>query len=378
MGIEKINAPEHLALQTENDALRAELEAMRSALSQQASASRGQSQAETMQRALYQISETTHSCRDLFEIFGQIHHIIGELVPAKNCFIALYDEETTLVSFPYYVDEYDPQPTPRSLSERGLTHRVIQTGEAVLMKPEMRAQRIARGEQIIGSICLDWLGVPLKLEDRVIGALVIQSYDGDVRYSDHDKELLQFVSWQVAAAIERKRTADRITHLAWHDVLTGLPNRALLHERLQQTLLLAKRQQRRFAYTCVDLDKFKPINDRYGHATGDALLVQVAARMREGVRETDTVARVGGDEFIVLLQDIESAEKTLALADKIRDRLHQPFEIEGQLHHISASLGVALYPDDALDVEELATRADAALYAAKNAGGNKVFMSAGE
>jgi diguanylate cyclase (GGDEF)-like protein len=370
------NPLEHIALRSENEALRAELESMRSALNQQASASVGQSRDQTLQRALYQISETTHSCRDLTDIFAQIHHIIGELLPAKNCFIALYDEETTLVSFPYYVDEYDPQPIPQPLSGRGLTHRVIQTGEAVLMKPDMRAQRIARGEQIIGSICLDWLGVPLKLEDRIIGALVIQSYHGDVRYSEHDKELLQFVSSQVAAAIERKRTADRIAHLAWHDVLTGLPNRALLRERLQQTILLAKRQQRRFAYTCVDLDKFKPINDRYGHATGDALLVQVAARMRECVRETDTVARVGGDEFIVLLQDIESVESTLFLANKIRDQLQLPFEIEGQWHHVSASLGVALYPEYALDAEKLAACADAALYAAKNAGGNKVCMSA--
>jgi diguanylate cyclase (GGDEF)-like protein len=370
------NSSEHITLQAENEALRAEVEAMRSALNQQASASLGQSRTQTMQRALYQISETTHSGGDLMDIFAQIHHIIGELVPAKNCFIALYDEATSLVSFPYYVDEYDPQPTPRPLSERGLTHRVIRTGEAVLMKPDMRAQRIARGEQIIGSICLDWLGVPLKLEDRVIGALVIQSYHGDVRYSDQDKELLQFVSSQVAAAIERKRTADRIAHLALHDVLTGLPNRALLRERLQQTILLAKRQQRRFAYICVDLDKFKPINDRFGHPAGDALLVQVAARMRACVRETDTVARVGGDEFIVLLQDTESVDNTLVLADKIRDNLHQPFDFEGRLHHVSASLGVALYPEHALDAEQLAACADAALYAAKDVGGNKVCVGA--
>jgi diguanylate cyclase (GGDEF)-like protein len=370
------NSHEQITLQAENEALRAELEAMRSALNQQANASVGQSRTQTMQRALYQISETTHSCRDLSDIFAQIHQIIGELLPAKNCFIALYDEATSLVSFPYYVDEYDAQPTPRPLSERGLTHRVIRTGEAVLMKPDTRAQRIAQGEQIIGSICLDWLGVPLKLEDRVIGALAIQSYHGDVRYSDQDKELLQFVSSQVAAAIERKRTADHIAHLAWHDVLTGLPNRALLRERLQQTILLAKRQQRRFAYICVDLDKFKPINDQFGHAAGDALLVQVAARMRECVRETDTVARVGGDEFIVLLQDIERFENTLFLANKICDQLHLPFNIEGQLHHVSASLGVALYPEHALEAEQLAACADSALYTAKNAGGNGICVSA--
>jgi diguanylate cyclase (GGDEF)-like protein len=370
------NSHEQMALQAENEALRAELEAMRSALNQQASASLGQSRTQTMQRALYQISETTHSGGDLMDIFAQIHHIIGELVPAKNCFIALYDEATSLVSFPYYVDEYDPQPTPRPLSERGLTHRVIRTGDALLMKPDMRAQRIAQGEQIIGSICLDWLGVPLRLEDRVIGALVIQSYHGDVRYSDQDKELLQFVSSQVAAAIERKRTADHIEHLAWHDALTGLPNRALLHERLQQTILLAKRQQRRFAYIGIDLDKFKPINDQYGHAAGDALLVQGAARMLECVRETDTVARVGGDEFIVLLQDVTSSDHALVIAHKICEQLQLPFTIEGREHPISASLGVALFPEHAHDAEPLAACADTALYTAKNAGGNRVCMGA--
>jgi diguanylate cyclase (GGDEF)-like protein len=369
------NSVEQMSLQTENAALRLELEAMKAALRQQASASIKQTRAETMQRALYKISETTHSCHDLMEMFARIHQIIGELLPAKNCLIALYDEATTLVSFPYYVDEYDPQPAPRPLSERGLTHRVIRTSQAVLMKPEARAERIARGEQIIGSICLDWLGVPLKLEDRVIGALVIQSYHGDVRYSDEDRELLQFVSSQVAAAIERRRTADRIAHLAWHDLLTGLPNRALLQERIQQSFLLAKRQQRRFAQICIDLDKFKPINDQYGHGTGDAVLVQTAMRMRECVREADTVARVGGDEFIVILQDVESAESALELANKIREQLQRPFEIEGRLHSVSASLGVALYPDHALDAEKLAVCSDAALYVAKDGGGNRVCMS---
>jgi diguanylate cyclase (GGDEF)-like protein len=362
-------------LEAENTALREALEAARKALKEQAVTSTAPARSDTLQHALYRISETTHSSRDLSDIYAQIHRIISDLLPAQNCLIALYDEETTLVSFPYYVDEFDPPPPPRPLSENGLTHRVIRTGQAVLMKPDERAQRIARGEPIIGTICLDWLGVPLKTEGRVIGALAVQSYHGDVRYTDADKELLAFVSSQVAAAIERRRTTDRLIHLAWHDPLTGLPNRALLHERLSQTILLAKRQKRRFAYASLDLDRFKPINDQYGHATGDEVLVQVAARITARLRESDTVARMGGDEFSLLLQDITNQQQTIELAQSVCQQLEKPFFVNGIPHHVTASIGIAIFPDNAQDAGQLAALSDAALYRAKEGGRNQVRVS---
>jgi diguanylate cyclase (GGDEF)-like protein len=258
------------------------------------------------------------------------------------------------------------------LSDRGLTQRVIRTGEAVLMTPEMRAERIARGEQIVGSICLDWLGVPLVESGETIGALVVQSYSGDVRYCPADTELLQFVSSQVASAIVRKRDSDRISHLALHDALTGLPNRALLHDRGRHAITTANRNSTKFAWLCLDLDKFKPINDSYGHAIGDIVLAQVSARMQACLRESDTLARTGGDEFILLLEAVEDIDAAKVVAEKIRKSLSQPFPVDGHALHISVSIGIAMFPDHGDNELELSKAADAALYAAKGGGRNGV------
>jgi diguanylate cyclase (GGDEF)-like protein len=360
-------------IEAENARLRQQVAELSKALAE--AQNRTPSPHEKTREALYRISETSHSSKDLQDIFRRIHTIIGELLPAKNLFIALYDAETGIVSFPYYVDECDLPPEPGLLSDRGLTQRVIRTGEAVLMTPEMRAERLARGEQIVGSICLDWLGVPLIESGQTIGAMVIQSYSGDVRYTSADTELLQFVSSQVASAIIRKGDADRILHLALHDALTGLPNRALLHDRALQSIAMAKRNNTKFAWLCLDLDKFKPINDGFGHAIGDAVLAQVSARMQACMRESDTLARIGGDEFILLLEAIEDIDLARALAEKIRTSLSQPFFIDGHTLHISASIGVAMFPEHGDTELELSKAADAALYAAKGTGRNNVCAS---
>jgi diguanylate cyclase (GGDEF)-like protein/PAS domain S-box-containing protein len=164
--------------------------------------------AQRLQSALHEISDAAHSPEDLPQMLGRIHATIGQLLPAKNCFVALYDESRGLVTFPYFVDEHDPPPAPRKLGEGGLTEEILRTGEALLVTPQEMAVRIRKGEQVVGTDSIDWLGVPLKLDRRTIGVLAVQSYAGSVRYSNIDMALLQFVSDQVAAAIERKR-ADR-------------------------------------------------------------------------------------------------------------------------------------------------------------------------
>ena len=358
------------AFEAENARLRQQVAELSKALDE--AQSRSLLHSEKNREALYRISETSHSSKDLQDIFRRIHTIIGELLPAENFFIALHDAQTDMVSFPYYVDQFDQPPEPRLLSDRGLTQRVIRTGEAVLMTPEMRAERLARGEQIVGSICLDWLGVPLVESGQTIGALVVQSYSGDVRYCSADTELLQFVSSQVASAIVRKGDSDRISHLALHDALTGLPNRALLHDRGRHAITTAKRNSTKFAWLCLDLDKFKPINDSYGHAIGDIVLAQVSARMQACLRESDTLARIGGDEFILLLEAVEDIDAAKVVAEKIRESLSQPFFIDGHTLHISVSSGIAMFPDHGDNELELSKAADAALYAAKGGGRNGV------
>ncbi len=166
--------------------------------------------AEKRQTALLQISEAAHSTSTLLDMFGRIHQIIGELLPARNFFVALYDRTRDELSFPYYVDEHDDAPEPRKLDDGTLSGRVIMTGEPLLFTPATLREGSHDQFKLVGTDSMDWLGVPLKSQSHTIGALVVQSYGGDVRYVEKDKALLEFVSSQVAAAIERKQAADAL------------------------------------------------------------------------------------------------------------------------------------------------------------------------
>ncbi|HRD66254.1 MAG TPA: EAL domain-containing protein [Candidatus Competibacter sp.] len=166
----------------------------------------------------------------------------------------------------------------------------------------------------------------------------------------------------------RKRAEQEVFHRANYDLLTGLPNRNLLCERLDQTLKQARRYSRRAVLMFVDLDGFKQVNDTLGHGVGDMLLCQVAARLGVCVRDTDTVARQGGDEFVVVLPDMADEEDASVVAEKIIARLTEPFDLGGNVVRIGASVGVAFYPDHGASAEQLLRHADLAMYQAKLAG----------
>jgi diguanylate cyclase (GGDEF)-like protein/PAS domain S-box-containing protein len=161
---------------------------------------------------------------------------------------------------------------------------------------------------------------------------------------------------------------------AHYDALTGLPNRSLFWERLSQSLLRARREHQNLAVLWIDLDGFKAINDRWGHAAGDELLQQAALRLSSRVRDSDTVARMGGDEFAVILPGFAESDAVESVAVDLVDRLAEPFALRGGAGQISASIGVALYPLDAKDAEFLVRYADMAMYAAKRAGKNQVVV----
>lgn len=327
-----------------------------------------------VQDALHSIAEAAHTSEHLQDLFAQIHHIIGDLLPAKNFFVALYDSTKDELSFPYFVDENDERPAPRKLGEGTLSSQVIKSGEALLLTRDQPDNILEPGTAMVGSAFLDWLGVPLIAHKRTIGVLAVQSYAGLIRYTEKDKNLLKFVSAQIATAIDRKQTDEHIRHLAQHDVLTDLPNRALFNDRLQVAITRNARYKDPLALMYLDLDKFKPVNDTYGHAVGDLLLKQVAQRISQCVRVSDTVGRVGGDEFLVLLHNIRAPESAAVVAEKIRAALAQPFTILEHTLHISGSIGVAIYPENGCDQKTLAVSADAAMYQAKNEGGNRFVI----
>jgi diguanylate cyclase (GGDEF)-like protein len=181
----------------------------------------------------------------------------------------------------------------------------------------------------------------------------------------------------VGRPIGRAQAEEALAHQALHDPLTTLPNRTLLHDRLQQAILAARRDGTALSFLLMDLDRFKEVNDTFGHHYGDLLLQQLAARLQTILRESDTVARLGGDEFGLLLPGTTAMGATW-VADKLLMALEQPFVLEGHSFVVEASIGITAYPQHGEDVTTLLRRADIAMYGAKRAGGGYALYTPGE
>jgi PAS domain S-box-containing protein len=175
---------------------------------------------EKLKESIFRISDAAISLDSLGELFQSIHRVISDLMPAGNFYIALYDKSSNLLSFPYFVDEYDPPPSPKEPG-RGLTEYVLRTGRPLLASPEVFAELISQGEvESVGAPSIDWLGVPLNIDGRTIGVLVVQTYTEGVRYGEEEKNILKFVSDQVAMTVHRKRAEAQIkAQLQEKDVL---------------------------------------------------------------------------------------------------------------------------------------------------------------
>ena len=176
---------------------------------------------------------------------------------------------------------------------------------------------------------------------------------------------------------ERVRAAEQFRHLAHHDVLTGLPNRRLLADRVDQSLALARRSGHLAALLLLDLDDFKIINDTDGHSAGDTVLVAIAQRLRGLVRAIDTVARLGGDEFVILLQEMAHPRDAIRVAEKVIEAVREPVEVGGRQYLLGVSVGIAHFPEHAANMEGLMQKADIAMYEAKQAGGSVFRFSGG-
>ncbi|NQZ54451.1 MAG: diguanylate cyclase [Piscirickettsiaceae bacterium] len=215
-----------------------------------------------------------------------------------------------------------------------------------------------------------YIGVPLKNSTGKVLGLIAMLDDKPMLAPDHLSTLVLLKSLAVRANIEleRKASKERLEMMAHYDVLTQLPNRTLFADRFKQAVAHSKRTDSLLAICFLDLDNFKPVNDSYGHEVGDQLLIEVAARLIATIREEDTASRQGGDEFALLLRDIESFDQCEQLLERIRHTLAQPYLINGYPHKISVSIGVTIYPHDDADLDTLLRHADQAMYQAKLTG----------
>jgi diguanylate cyclase (GGDEF)-like protein len=262
---------------------------------------------------------------------------------------------------------------------RGLTGTAFRTREPCISNDYLADQRrtafhgFARDTGAKSGAAL-----PLLSRGLSVGVLLFMSADRDT-FTPEFVELLQRLAANVSFALEnfdradeRKQAEERIKYLATHDGLTGLPNRSMFSQLLSFSIRAAERYQRHCAVLFIDLDRFKIVNDSLGHAVGDALLIEVAARLRSNVRASDVVARLGGDEFVVVLNEVTESGQVAAVARSLLSVLSNPLELNGIECRVTASIGIAMFPEDGTDEQTLTKNADIAMYLAKAEGKNDV------
>ena len=327
---------------------------------------------------LYNISRAANSDISLTQLYPVICQELSTIIDTTNFYIALFNEEKNKLYFSYYTDETGEKDKDILISKYSdsdsIFNYIFKTGESLLLNYSKYKGMIARGDFNFHDVITNkqvWLGVPIKIESKIIGSMILQSYTDPNLYSKKDIKIMEFVSQQIATAIERKQIEEKLKFLSLYDSLTRLPNRELFYDRMRQEIAYAKREQKKFALIFLDLDDFKKVNDQFGHDTGDKLLQAIAKKINELLREADTICRLGGDEFIILLprlrQPRENAEE---VARKILHSLAESFLIKDNQIYVKASIGIALYPDDGKKEEDLIKNADSAMYTAKKEGAN--------
>lgn len=375
---------------------------------------------ESLQQALFEISELAASQDDDGQRFYRdLHGVLARLLNAPNCYVAIYNSQRDGLLFPYYSDEIFKTAEPRNLS-KGLTEYVLDTGQAQLLNKKSVRALVEQGK--LDEQCLismqrtnsSWMGVPLIVDGEVQGALAIQNYAPDFSYSHSELELMRYVSQHIAVVIERKRAAEtiqaynqqlankvaertreldqinrhlkkqiderkeielKLIHDAHHDTLTGLPNRLMFHQRLVLAIESKQRYPERcYAILFIDLDRFKLINDTLGHQAGDGFLIEVAQRIKQCIRGNDLLARMGGDEFVILLDNFEQTTDAEDVAKRVNHSLAQPFLLLGREMYSGGSIGVAFIENGEQSAEELVRDADAAMYEAKATGRGRYVL----
>lgn len=239
---------------------------------------------------------------------------------------------------------------------------------SLLLSPDLQAQYHAEIQRYLQSSRRGSVGI--RGQEVVAVRKNGEQFPMELSASEMEIKEQRFFVAIVRDVTERKLVERKIKHMAQHDHLTGLPNRSLFLEQLEHAIKLAKRRQQRTAVLFLDLDGFKQINDTLGHDAGDQLLQEVAARLKTVLRESDVAARMGGDEFTFVLNDIGSHENAAAVAQKIIETLSEKFNLKGHESQIGGSIGIAVHPDDAADHEALLRKADEAMYVAKKSGKN--------
>ncbi|OHE61741.1 MAG: hypothetical protein A2Z99_19025 [Treponema sp. GWB1_62_6] len=345
-------------------------------------------------KAVAEIGRSITASLDMEAVARTVHESVSHLMDATGFSLAVLDPTRRILDYRLYISDGKNVP-PFSLSADSpdsFAAWVVSRNESLRIDDADAEYKkyIASDRLSFGRSTASIIFVPLSLGDRVVGAVGVQS-PRRAAYHDEDLRLLSALGSYIAVAIENSRTheevrrlneelrnekaslerlARRVSKIANHDGLTGLPNRLLLGELLEKSLSRAARSKKRIALMFMDLDDFKPINDRFGHLAGDQALIEVSRRLKSALRDSDVVARVGGDEFVAVVGDVEESAAVRVVAEKLIAAFSVPIEVQGENCPVGISIGIAIYPEAARTADELMRRADETMYEVKRSGKN--------
>ncbi|SFC38226.1 diguanylate cyclase/phosphodiesterase with GAF sensor [Pseudoalteromonas denitrificans DSM 6059] len=335
--------------------------------------------AQKIEKGLLKIANLTYEANNMEEFYENLHEIVNSLLEAKNLFIGLYDIKTNELSLPYILEagirNLGNKVFSQEQTDNTASAYMLKINTSLLLNEKDFKEHVAKKHfQLIGESPHSWLGVPFEINSQFHGLIVIQSYDTSVNYTHHDQDILTYISRQISLAIDKELTHKALKHKVLHDQLTGLANRSLLIDRLEQGINRLGRQSdfRFHALLYLDFDRFKIINDTLGHQVGDQFLITICETISQNIRQVDTFARLGGDEFAILMEDIENESQVTNLVERIQASLEEPLTVDGHVLKASTSIGISYAMNSNDHAYHVLQCADTAMYEAKSLGRGQV------
>ncbi|MEJ6473581.1 bifunctional diguanylate cyclase/phosphodiesterase [Pseudoalteromonas piscicida] len=336
-------------------------------------------QAQNLEKSLLKIANITYRFENLEAFYDDLYKIIASQLCAENFFIGLYDTQQDILEIDYLIEGGEKCSAHQKVSKDQIKHSasyfILKNQRPLLCDNDQFSAHIQRGDfKMVGRSPRSWLGVPFLVNEQYQGVIVLQSYNNDQAFINHDLSILTYISRQVSMAIDRQLSRQALEHRALHDDLTGLANRYLLLERVKHAILRLARVESANMHCLVylDLDRFKSINDSLGHDVGDHFLIAIVEKINACIRKTDTFSRLGGDEFAIFIENVKDKQQVAILLDRITKAITKPLHIDGHVLQASGSIGVAFTDKESDSAINLLQQADAAMYEAKSSGRGQI------
>ena len=341
-----------------------------------------------------EIGQKITASLDIEHILFTVYENVNQLMAAEGFGIAVYDKEKNEIDYRLFIEDKKRMPRDRRTVDatKGFASWCIVHKKEVIINDNEKEyiNYLPHRSEPMGKAAESIIYVPLEIKNEIIGVLTVQSFKKHA-YSGYHLDILKALASYLAVALENsmiyeevnqlnalllndKRNLQeankQIAYMANHDNLTDLPNRRLLYGLIEQVIPHSRRNEKEFALFYIDLDNFKPINDNYGHEVGDEVLKIISERLLHSFRASDTVARIGGDEFAAIIRDVEGKEAVKQVAQKAIEALQEPVKVHEHSCSVTVSIGIAIFPENGTTFEDLLKKADKAMYMVKETGKN--------